>query len=60
MVSFAHGANDIGNSVGPFAAIYYTYNTWEVPEGGNMPTYYWMLCLGAAGIVIGLWTYGYK
>jgi phosphate/sulfate permease len=29
-VSFAHGANDVANAVGPFAAIYSIYKSGEV------------------------------
>ncbi|MDR1614872.1 MAG: inorganic phosphate transporter [Campylobacteraceae bacterium] len=58
MLSFAHGANDVSNAIGPLAAIA------EVLEGGlehmeaNIP--FWIMLLGAAGIAIGLVLYGPK
>jgi len=59
--SFSHGANDVANSVGPFAAIVTVYKAGEVkkkmPMGDDS---YWILSLGAFGIVIGLALYGYK
>lgn len=57
-VAFAHGANDVANAIGPYAAIYYVYNNFKVSS--SAPTPKWMLALGGAGIVIGLWTYGYN
>lgn len=57
-VSFAHGANDVANSVGPFAAIYSIYMTSSVSSSTDVPI--WILLLGGIGIVTGLATYGYK
>ncbi|KAF6263080.1 phosphate transporter [Scenedesmus sp. NREL 46B-D3] len=57
-MSFAHGANDVANAIGSFAAAYYVYQTRTVP-GSNSVTYPWILALGATGIVVGLATYGY-
>lgn len=57
-VAFAHGANDVANAIGPYAAIWYVYNNFKVSS--SAPTPKWMLALGGAGIVIGLWTYGYN
>lgn len=57
--SFAHGANDVSNAVGPFSAIYYIWSTGN-NLGKNVPTPTWVLVFGAAFIVIGLATYGYK
>ncbi|KAG1673068.1 hypothetical protein FOA52_013137 [Chlamydomonas sp. UWO 241] len=58
-VSFAHGSNDVANAMGPFSAIYYTYQTWLVP-GSSAATPKWIFAMGGAGIVIGLATYGYN
>ena len=59
--SFAHGANDVANSIGPFAAIYTIYKSGEVAKKSDMGNdAYWILSLGAVGIVVGLATYGYK
>ena len=58
-MAFAHGSNDVANAVGPLAAV-----TNIVQSGGRvaataaMPA--WILFIGAAGIVLGLATYGWK
>ena len=56
--SFAHGANDVSNAVGPLAAIWYIYQNDAVSSEIDVPI--WILCLGGAGIVVGLSTYGIK
>ena len=56
-VSFAHGANDVANAVGPVAAIVDILKTGGVQE--KVPVPFWILALGGAGIVLGLGTYGY-
>jgi sodium-dependent phosphate transporter len=53
--SFAHGANDVSNAIGPFAAIYEIWST-SAPVGANTPVPVWMLAMGGAWIVIGLAT----
>jgi len=59
--AFAHGANDVANSVGPFAAIYVIYNTGVVSEDSELgDDAYWILGFGGIGIVLGLALYGYK
>lgn len=57
-VSFAHGANDVANAVGPFASILYVYHYRYIQSSVNMPI--WVLAMGGAGIVLGLATYGYN
>ena len=58
-MSFAHGSNDVANAMGPFSAVYQTWSTGVVPgKSANVP--YWILCMGGAGIVVGLATYGHK
>jgi inorganic phosphate transporter, PiT family len=57
-VAFAHGSNDVANSIGPLAAIVGTMQEGVVTAKVAVPT--WVLLLGAVGIVIGLATYGYK
>lgn len=57
-VAFAHGANDVANAIGPYAAIWYVYENSGISSTVTTPK--WMLVLGGTGIVIGLWTYGYK
>jgi sodium-dependent phosphate transporter len=56
--SFAHGANDVSNAVGPLAAIYYIYQNDAVASKIEVPL--WILALGGSGIVVGLATYGKK
>jgi solute carrier family 20 (sodium-dependent phosphate transporter) len=58
-MSFAHGANDVANSIGSFCAAFYVYNNLRVPPS-NSDVYPWILALGATGIVVGLATYGYN
>ncbi|KIY62110.1 sodium:inorganic phosphate symporter [Cylindrobasidium torrendii FP15055 ss-10] len=57
--SFAHGANDLGNAVGPYSAIYYIWSN-GVAAGKESPTPVWILAVGATFLVIGLATYGYN
>lgn len=56
-VSFAHGANDVANSIGPFAAIYTIWRMGSVHTDAHVPT--WILAWGGFGIVIGLAIYGH-
>ena len=56
--SFAHGANDVANSIGPLAAVIAVYEHGSIPEDMSCPT--WVLVLGGAGIVVGLACLGYK
>lgn len=58
-MSFAHGANDVANSIGSFAAAYYVYQNFSVP-GKKSVVNEWILAVGATGIVVGLATYGYN
>ncbi|KAL7620728.1 hypothetical protein AAE478_009726 [Parahypoxylon ruwenzoriense] len=57
--SFAHGANDIGNSVGPWAVIYSAWSTGEAAES-KAPVPVWQLAVLSATISVGLITYGYN
>jgi sodium-dependent phosphate transporter len=57
--SFAHGANDIGNSVGPWAAIYSAWSTGN-PAASKAPVPVWQLAVLALCISAGLVTYGYN
>lgn len=54
--SFAHGANDVSNAVGPLAAIYYIWKNESVASKIEVED--WILALGGAGIIVGLATYG--
>ena len=57
-MAFAHGSNDVANAVGPLAAIVNIVMIGEVSGQTSVPS--WVLLLGAAGIVFGLATYGYR
>jgi sodium-dependent phosphate transporter len=56
--SFAHGANDVANSIGSFAAIYGVWQCTCAESKVQVPI--WMFVIGGIGIVLGLATYGYK
>eukprot|EP00897_Mesotaenium_endlicherianum_P005233 jgi/Mesen1/4738/ME000241S03774 len=58
VMSFAHGANDVANAIGPYAGIYQTWKTGKVPSKAPVPQ--WIYAMGGVGIVLGLATYGYK
>jgi len=57
--SFAHGANDIGNSVGPWAVIYSAWNTGSA-AASKAPVPVWQLAVLSLTISLGLITYGYN
>ena len=58
-MAFAHGSNDVANAVGPLAAVVnIVQSRGLVSSTAPMPT--WILLTGAAGIVVGLATYGWK
>jgi sodium-dependent phosphate transporter len=57
--SFAHGANDIGNSVGPWAVIYGAWNTGSA-AAAKAPVPVWQLAVLSLTISFGLVTYGYN
>ncbi|WVR09706.1 hypothetical protein IAU60_006782 [Kwoniella sp. DSM 27419] len=57
--SFAHGANDIGNSVGPWAVIYSAWSTGDAAKAkAAVPV--WQLAVLSLCISLGLVTYGYN
>ena len=59
--SFAHGANDVANGIGPFVAIYTIGKTGEVNEKNEMGNdSIYILIAGGLGISLGLALYGYK
>jgi PiT family inorganic phosphate transporter len=58
-VAFAHGSNDVANAIGPLAAIHQATNQ-ILGNAVSAETPLWILFLGAAGIVIGLATLGYR
>src|SRR3546814_20683415 len=57
LLSFAHGANDVANAVGPLAAIVSTVQPQSaIADEVSMPL--WVLAVGAAGISLGLCLFG--
>lgn len=57
-MAFAHGSNDVANSIGPVAAVVSVALSGEVAQEATVSI--WILIIGAVGIVIGLATYGFK
>ncbi len=57
-VAFAHGSNDVANSIGPLAAVVNTLEHGVI--SAKVPVPFWVLLLGGVGIIVGLATYGYK
>ena len=58
LLSFAHGANDVANAVGPLAAINDAIMHGGVSQKASIPL--WIMLVGAVGIAIGLALYGPK
>lgn len=58
LLSFAHGANDVANAVGPLAAINTAIQSGEIASKAGIPL--WVMLIGAAGIAVGLALYGPK
>ncbi len=58
LLSFAHGANDVANAVGPLAAISEAITTGQIASKASIPI--WVMLIGACGIALGLALYGPK
>ena len=58
LLSFAHGANDVANAVGPLAAINDAITNGGIVSKAPIPL--WVMLVGAIGISIGLALYGPK
>lgn len=58
LLSFAHGANDVANAVGPLAAINDAILHGGVVKKATIPL--WVMLVGAIGIALGLALYGPK
>ena len=56
LLSFAHGANDVANAVGPLAAIVQSVGSSSIAAKVEIPL--WVMMIGAAGITIGLFLFG--
>jgi len=57
-LSFAHGANDVANAVGPLAAINDAINSGGIAKKAAIPL--WIMLIGALGLSLGLALYGAK
>jgi len=57
-VAFAHGSNDVANSIGPLAAVYGIVTSGAAEQKAAVEP--WMLAVGGFGIVVGLATWGYR
>jgi len=58
LLSFAHGANDVANAVGPLAAIADAVQSSAIASKAAIPL--WVMLVGAIGISLGLALYGPK
>ncbi len=58
LLSFAHGANDVANAVGPLAAIVHAVADGGTAEKVQIPL--WVMLIGAGGISFGLTLFGPK
>ncbi len=58
LLSFAHGANDVANAVGPLAAIVQASQDGNFTAAVSIPL--WVMIIGAMGISFGLFLFGPK
>jgi len=58
LLSFAHGANDVANAVGPLAAL--VHATQDGTTSGEVVIPLWVMVIGALGISVGLVLFGPK
>ena len=58
LLSFAHGANDVANAIGPLAAINDAIINGGISSKAEIPL--WVMGVGAIGIALGLALYGPK
>mgnify|MGYP002639212498 FL=1 len=56
LLSFAHGANDVANAIGPLAAINDAVVNGGISSQASIPL--WVMGVGALGIALGLALYG--
>jgi len=56
LLSFAHGANDVSNAVGPLYGVVSALRSGVSGEGSGIPL--WVMVIGAAGISLGLLLFG--
>ncbi len=58
MLSFAHGANDVANAIGPLAAINDAVMSHHISTKAAIPL--WVMMVGALGLSVGLILFGPK
>jgi PiT family inorganic phosphate transporter len=58
LLSFAHGANDVANAVGPLAAIVHAVQDGASGDRVQIPL--WVMAVGAVGLSVGLILFGPK
>ncbi len=58
LMSLGHGSNDVSNAIGPVAAVIQTIANQKVQFASQIP--YWILLMGAIGIIIGITTWGWR
>jgi PiT family inorganic phosphate transporter len=56
LLSFAHGANDVANAVGPLAAVNDAVIGGTISQKVGIP--FWIMAVGGIGIAVGLALYG--
>ena len=56
LLSFAHGANDVANAIGPLAAINDAVTSGGISLKATIP--FWVMAIGAVGISLGLLLFG--
>jgi PiT family inorganic phosphate transporter len=56
LLSFAHGANDVANAIGPLAAINDALSAGAVVTAASIPL--WVMLVGALGLAVGLMLFG--
>jgi PiT family inorganic phosphate transporter len=56
LLSFAHGASDVSNAIGPVAAVVDAVRQGAAPEMTHAPV--WVMLIGALGISLGLFLFG--
>jgi len=58
LLSFAHGANDVANAIGPVAAIVHAVQDGGTSDSVGIPL--WVMLIGGIGLSIGLLLFGPK
>ncbi|MDO5103158.1 MAG: anion permease [Lautropia sp.] len=57
LLSFAHGANDVANAIGPLAAIVHAIESGDIGSA-KVTIPFWVLVIGGLGISMGLMLFG--